>query len=189
MNEVLITPHLESATLPECESVIDSGLKTFRDVGMALERIRTGKLYAQEFTTFEEYCRQKWQIGRRRGYQLIEAAAVAETCAQIVHIPNEGVARALAQLEPTDQRKAARMLRKRGKPTAKKAQEAVDEIRARGGWAAEKARQDETPKPSKRNAPAASIIREWWAANRKQMLTYPAVETDTIIERIAALFD
>jgi len=56
--------------------VIDSGWSTYVQVGLALATIRDRRLYRQEFTTFEEYCRSRWEYGRRYINQLISAAQV-----------------------------------------------------------------------------------------------------------------
>ena len=46
----------ELSILSKHESVISKGLKTFSDVGNALLAIRDGRLYREQFPTFEEYC-------------------------------------------------------------------------------------------------------------------------------------
>lgn len=49
--------------------------------------------------TFEAYCRQRWEFGKRRVYQMIEAAAVAEKVNHGALPPaNEAQARELARL-------------------------------------------------------------------------------------------
>lgn len=195
MSDALITlDTAQQAEKAECEDIIRTGLRTFLDVGRALARIQEQHLYADEFETFEEYCRQKLKMSRSYGYRMIEAANIAQNVSPIGDIeqilPNEGVARALATLEPADQRRAARILAKKPNVTARVAHDVVAEVKARGGWAAEKARQ-QTPKRAQPigGHSVASTIRNWWAANRKQLLEYPAVPTDDIVERIAALFD
>ena len=52
------------------------GWYTFVDVGLALARIRNGRLYRTEFETFEAYCQGKWQYGRRYVNYLVSAAEV-----------------------------------------------------------------------------------------------------------------
>lgn len=68
----------EQADLRACEQVIAKGLKTFRDVGQALARIRDGKLYRQTHKSFDAYCAEKCGFGRSHAYRLIEAAGVPE---------------------------------------------------------------------------------------------------------------
>lgn len=99
---------IELSRLAECEAVIDRGLKTFVDVGNALLEIRDNRLYRAEYSTFEDYCRERWNISRPRAYQLIEAAEVVNCLSTIVDkIPaTESQVRPLTQLEPEQQREA-----------------------------------------------------------------------------------
>lgn len=64
----------EAATLAACEDTIECGLATFVDVGRALLRIRDERLYRAAHGTFEAYCEARWQMGRTRAYQYIEAS-------------------------------------------------------------------------------------------------------------------
>jgi len=65
----------ESAQLKKCETQIFQSLKiAFYFAGSALKEIRDKKLYRSEFKTFEEYGMGKWQLKRRRLYQLIDAS-------------------------------------------------------------------------------------------------------------------
>jgi hypothetical protein len=72
----------ESARLAACELVIETGLTAFVAVGKALTEIRDSKLYRQDHKTFEAYCKEQWEIGKSRAYQLIEQAEVAVTLAK-----------------------------------------------------------------------------------------------------------
>ncbi len=63
-----------AAALAECERVIERGLKTFIEVGHALARIRQERLYRETHTTFEDYCRDRWEFDPSRARQLISAA-------------------------------------------------------------------------------------------------------------------
>lgn len=100
--------HVVTAALEECEQVIEAGLQTFVDVGAALLRVRDQRLYRYDFGTFEDYCEKRWQMSRRRAYQMIEASAVVlsvNNCSQPngdpIPLPeNEGQARALVGLDP-----------------------------------------------------------------------------------------
>jgi hypothetical protein len=69
----LLTAH-ESAELRECESILDRGLATFFAVGNALLRIRNKRLYRATHRTFEEYCRERWNIGKSYAWRVIGAA-------------------------------------------------------------------------------------------------------------------
>lgn len=66
----------ERETLENCERVIQSGMDTFMEVGGALTVIRDQRLYRASHKTFEEYCREKWDMTGRRARQLCAAAGV-----------------------------------------------------------------------------------------------------------------
>ena len=69
----------ETARLTELEGAIDSGLKTFLDVGRALKEINDGKLYRDTTDSFEKYVNQRFNVGRAYAYRLMSAAEVDET--------------------------------------------------------------------------------------------------------------
>src|SRR5262245_2199654 len=50
----------EVHTLEHYERIIAEGIKTFVQVGHALLTIREHHLYRETYTTFEDYCRQRW---------------------------------------------------------------------------------------------------------------------------------
>lgn len=93
----------EDQELQDCETVIRRGWDTFVEVGLALARIRDRRLYRKEFSTFEAYCREKWQYGHSQAYYLISAAAVVTELSTIVDIPkpiHESQVRPLIGLTP-----------------------------------------------------------------------------------------
>lgn len=96
---------IETIELGDCEAVIERGLRTFRDVGNALLRIRDARLYRARHSTFEAYCRERWGMSRPRAYQMIEAAGVVGQLSTNVDIlpANEAQARLLARLQPEQQ--------------------------------------------------------------------------------------
>jgi hypothetical protein len=69
----------ERRRLVELEAVIERGVKTFVEVGEALMEIRDGRLYRETHSSFESYLRERWNISRPRGYQLIDAAKLSTT--------------------------------------------------------------------------------------------------------------
>lgn len=89
---------LERDRLGDLERVVDAGLQTFVDVGLALQEIRDGRLYRETAGTFEAYLADRWSIKRAHGYRLIDAARVAEVVSPVGDIPNERQARELAPL-------------------------------------------------------------------------------------------
>ena len=91
----------ERNELERCEVVIKQGLKTFVEVGQALMLIREKKLYRAEFGTFEDYCQDKWQLGRRYVNQIVAASGVVGNLGAIAPKPKtETQARPLTKLEP-----------------------------------------------------------------------------------------
>jgi hypothetical protein len=89
-----------SRTLAELETVIQRGFDSFVEVGRALMEIRDRRLYREQgFSTFEVYCRKRWNFSRQRGHQLITAVAVADNVSTVVDSrPTERQARELARL-------------------------------------------------------------------------------------------
>ena len=67
---------IEQTRIFELETIIETGLKTFVDVGNALAEIRDRKLYRDGYKTFEDYCRDRWEFSKQRAYQLMNAAGV-----------------------------------------------------------------------------------------------------------------
>lgn len=74
----------ESDRLAELEAVIIDNFIGFYRVGKALAEIKEAKLYRQDHKTFEDYVGKVWDLGRRRAYQIIDAANVVDTV-KIVH--------------------------------------------------------------------------------------------------------
>lgn len=128
---------VETNRLTELETVIERGLQTFVDVGTALLEIRDSRLYRNDYSTFEEYCRDRWGWERRHAYRLIDAATVVENVSlgtQIVPT-SERQARPLTQLPPDQQREAwaiALDTAPDGKITGAHVQQVVDEIKGNG---------------------------------------------------------
>lgn len=96
----------EKSTLHELEGVIESGLKTFVDVGLALVKIRDARLYRAGFKTFEEYCKERWGMSRIHAFRMIQAAGIAEMLPTGNKPESERQARPLTRLDPEDQPKA-----------------------------------------------------------------------------------
>lgn len=69
--------------LDRLEATIETGLRTFYEVGAALLRIRDGRLYLETHETFEEYCRERWEMTRSRAFRLIGASDVVRNLSAI----------------------------------------------------------------------------------------------------------
>jgi hypothetical protein len=89
----------EKARLVELERTIGKGLANFVLVGWALLEVRDARLYREGFGSFEQYCCEKWGLGKVRAYQLIRGAAVVKALPQDGPLPaNEQQARELGRL-------------------------------------------------------------------------------------------
>lgn len=70
----------ELADLHQHEQVIEQGLTSFVEVGMALLAIKANKKYRYAgYDTFEDYCDRRWNIGRAHGNRLVLAASTAQS--------------------------------------------------------------------------------------------------------------
>jgi len=65
-------------TLAEEEAIIERGMASFVEVGNALMRIKEGALYADEFDTFEAYCKERWGLSLSYAGKTMAAARVVE---------------------------------------------------------------------------------------------------------------
>jgi hypothetical protein len=69
--------------LAELETLIATGLDTFREVGEALAEVRDHKLFrAAGYRSFHAYTRERWHLSYPRAAELIRAAAVADALEQ-----------------------------------------------------------------------------------------------------------
>jgi N6-adenosine-specific RNA methylase IME4 len=90
----------------ELEQVIELGLGTFIQVGSALAEMRDARLYRNTHTTFEDYCKERWNMSRFYAHRLMDSAEVATNLLPIGNIQpaNEAQVRPLTGLEPEQQR-------------------------------------------------------------------------------------
>ena len=109
MNAVLSLTLIERSNLAAHEQTIDRARSAFVDAGLALSAIRDRKLYRETHSTFEDYCRDRWQFEKSQVYRLIDSAAVVANLASSsspigeVLPANEAQARPLTKLEPEEQ--------------------------------------------------------------------------------------
>jgi len=116
MNAIITTDTERS--LDELETIIEHGITTFVEVGMALAEIRDRRLYApQGYDTFEAYCHDRWNLSRPHAYRLIDASHVAtvvssnssemspigDKTVKTLDMPNEAQVRELARLQDEDE--------------------------------------------------------------------------------------
>lgn len=115
--------------LTENELIIAKGQHTFVEVGLALQRIRDGKLYPQE--TFAQYLRERWPwISTPHSYHLISAANVTQN---LDDPPDRAaVAHQLAIVKQASQVEAWELAKARSpKPTVAVVQQAAREVYVR----------------------------------------------------------
>lgn len=133
---------VRQASLEQLESVIERGVQTFVEVGLALMEVRDRRLYKEAgYTTFEKYCTGRWQFGRRHANRLIEAAGTVQALSDDNHtgpigpVPaTESQARELTPLAKEDPDKARAVWREvnephNGKVTAAKVKQVVQRVR------------------------------------------------------------
>ena len=126
LQELIPLTETECKELESCERLIETGIKVWYQVGEALLHIRDKKLYRTSHKTFEEYCRERWDMGRGKANYLIRGTEIYQDLVTIVTkdepLPtNESQARELAAvpapLRPVVWRIAVKTA-PNGKPTA-----------------------------------------------------------------------
>lgn len=94
--------------LERAERLIDGGLHDvtvgWLKVGVGLQAVRAGGLYAATHSTFDEYCRERWGLERTRAFRQIRAAAMSQ---RGVRIRNPDQADAVAPMSSDDARAEA----------------------------------------------------------------------------------
>ena len=101
----------ERVRLSRNETVIQTHFATFQKAGEALRDIRDSRLYRETHSTFEQYCRDRWEMSKTQANRLIAAAKVVENIATITSPAvteqiTESVVRPLSGLDPSEQKKA-----------------------------------------------------------------------------------
>src|SRR5438046_621521 len=92
---------LERAEMDRCDGVIRQAERSFVELGKALRTVQVGRLYREEYRTFEQCCAERWDISRSYAYQKMAAAQVVENLSAVADIvpTNERQARPLTKLE------------------------------------------------------------------------------------------
>jgi DNA repair photolyase/predicted NAD-dependent protein-ADP-ribosyltransferase YbiA (DUF1768 family) len=105
----------EKQQLIECEAVIRENATQFVQVGLALKKIKDGKLYRATHSSFEGYCLANFDFGRIYGYRLIKSAEVVEELKKVLPAGNTSMltsethVRELAKVTPTDRPKVLKL--------------------------------------------------------------------------------
>jgi hypothetical protein len=124
----------EHDVLQQCEEILEKGLRTFFEVGNALLRIRQARLYRATHSTFEQYCHERWNMGRSYAWRVIGAAERLKLLPSDNNLPrpaNEFQIRPFLKIAPEEFPKAwKRAVRtaKEGKVTPSIAQEVIHRL-------------------------------------------------------------
>jgi hypothetical protein len=134
----------EKQRFRELQLIIDQGLPTFLAVGRALSAIRDEKLYRDNWTTFEQFVRDRWALSLSRTNQIISTVRVVENItnafpgdATLLEAANESTLRPLSRVEPELQVAAWELVRRiKAEPDAAVIKEVVTTIRSaiETGW-------------------------------------------------------
>jgi len=120
-----LLPSSAKSQLQEQEEIIQRGLMGFFEAGAALARIKKGKLYDEgSYSTYSDYCQQRWGFSPSYANRLIRAATVVEKIRKVpigtVLPQSESQARALSKSEtPAIVWKETQEIMGKEQPTAK----------------------------------------------------------------------
>lgn len=112
----------ERSRLSEAEAVIQSHFESFSKAGDALVDIRDNRLYRETHGTFEDYCRERWEMSKTQANRLIAAASVIHNIAKVKESKDiaehlsESAVRPLTGLTPKQQQKVIRKVVEKAPP-------------------------------------------------------------------------
>jgi hypothetical protein len=87
-------------TLHELEQELEGLVRDFRRIGEILKTIRNERLYRDAYSSFDDYCKKRWNFTRQRAHQFIEAYDVDREVGGVLE--NEFQARSLLRLKDPD---------------------------------------------------------------------------------------
>jgi len=135
MSQLQLWTEEDQLQLDHHEQVIENGLQALVDTAMSLRYIRDNRLYRNNYTTFEEYCFDRWGRKRRWADRMISAALVVESLNESpgTQMPKtEKQLRPLTKLDdPKDQQQAwenALNNSEKDQPTAKEVADEVEKL-------------------------------------------------------------
>ena len=118
-------------SLKNLEETIETGIKGYIKAGMALEAIKSGKLYKGAYGTYEAYCRERWNFTPQYSNRLIAAAKIvnkmkiSETTGSVIP-QSENQVRALSQVaDPISAWMETQEATGKEQPTAKEIREVI----------------------------------------------------------------
>jgi hypothetical protein len=121
-NHRMVMSIRESQRLAELEKMIAKGKKTFVEVGLALAEIRDLRLFRPEYSSFRDYCQEKWGWNKSYAYYMIDSAEVVKALPEKVStiVDSEAAARELAKVEPEQRAVVVEEIVAEGKPVTAK---------------------------------------------------------------------
>lgn len=107
--------------LTQLEAIISSGEQTFLKVGLAVEEIRSRRLYLKDYTSFEEYCSKRWNWTRQRMHQIISSAEIVNSLPSYCQplVDTERTARAIKKVPAESRERVITEAAAAGKVTSK----------------------------------------------------------------------
>jgi hypothetical protein len=149
----------EAQTLISNELIIQKGLQVFYEVGNALREIRDRRLYRKTHSTFEDYVRERWELGYNYANKQVKAASVVDNlknCTILQFLPEkESHVRPLTALKPHEQvevwQKVVERAREPSRVKAGLVEQVVREYRSQSY--PKTTRTSETGKPHRLQAP------------------------------------
>ena len=157
----------EETLLAECESDIAKNLQGVFVFGHRLEQIREQRLYRQTHSTFEAYCKEKWDFSKTHANRLIQAHICQKHLKAVkdieVNVPTkESQVRFIADLKPEQQVEVAQAVFEKVGDKGASAEDFAD------------ARQELYPKPERKTvAPKApKVVEDVQAGHQCASLTF-----------------
>lgn len=168
--------------LEQLEETIKRGQTSFDEVGSALRIIQDKQLYRTTHKSFNDYCKERWEMTPRHAYYLIKAAKVMEnlkenvnSCSQILPA-NEAQIRPLTALSAEQQcqvwQQAIDETAPDGKkPTAELVKKITEKFRAANP--SKSAKPPTRAKKVRQIYAALSALKEYTAADLKEFIYSP----------------
>ncbi len=75
MNDLTV---IENQRLDQLEDIVSKNLRAYYEVGIALLEIRESRLYRNGYETFEDYCRDRWDMGINYSEKIMNSAKVID---------------------------------------------------------------------------------------------------------------
>lgn len=86
----------------EIEETLEAGRKAFARIGEKLKEIKEGRLYRDQYPSFDAYCEGRWSISGRHAARMIEGASVLALLGGTKAKVTERQLRPLSKLDPED---------------------------------------------------------------------------------------